>query len=146
MENFAGHGNDFCVSQRRGCAQHFQTKLMEFPVPPGLGTVIPEHGTNIEHLMYLLVAVHLVFQIGTNSRGRIFRTKGHRTVSSVRKRIHFLCYHISGITDTALKKLGSFNNRSPDFLVSIPGTYIPDDSLHIIPLVHFFRQNIMGSF
>ena len=63
MENLTSHRDDFRIRKRRGRTEDFQTELVEFTVTAGLRTVIAEHGADVEHLMYLLVSVHFMFQI-----------------------------------------------------------------------------------
>ena len=103
MENFASHRDDFCIRERRGRTEDFQTKLVEFTVAAGLGTVIAEHGADVEHLMHLLVSIHLMFQIRADSRRCIFRAQGDRAIASVLEGIHFLRHDVGGIADAALK-------------------------------------------
>ena len=103
VENFTSHGDDFCICQRRRGSQHFQAELMEFSVAAGLRTVVAEHGADVKHLMYLLIAIHFMFQVSAHGRSCILRTKRHRAVASILEGIHFLRHHIGGIADAALK-------------------------------------------
>ncbi|MPN45321.1 hypothetical protein SDC9_192888 [bioreactor metagenome] len=130
------------IEIRAGTAKSLHAELMELPEPAGLRSVIAEHGPAVIPFDGHNPAIYTVLNQSTHAGGGSLRAQRQAAAAAVFERVHFLANHLGFITESALKHLGIFKDRSPELPIAVAGKYRACRIFQIPPPAALVRENV----
>ena len=135
----------FRIHHRGRGAHRFDAKLMELSHAASLGTVVPEHGSDIEDLQRHRFSIEFIFDEGTYDSSRIFGTKRNASATAVVERIHFLINNVRTVTDASLEEFRMLEDWRADFLIVEFAANVAQDGFDIPPAIDRAGQDVLGT-
>jgi len=74
-----------------------------------------------------------MLQAGSKATGRAFGAQGQGVAVPVIKRVHFLFDDVGHFADRAFEQFGFFDDRQPNFAVTVSAENVPDALFRILP-------------
>ncbi len=131
-------GDHLDVEVRVVGAQHLDTDLVELPVPPALGLLVPKVRTGVEHLPRR--GRSMFGERATHAR-RHLRTQGDVTVTLVDEVVHLLGDHVGGVADPG-EDAQILEQRGDQLSVARPFDHVGEHVGEPAPATALGRQDV----
>ena len=145
LKHFVGQENTLHIESRVAFSNNFHSNLPEHSVTAFLRAVVTKVRLNIIKFHRLRQFLHPILQIRTHGTRGSLRFQSQTASAFIKERVHLLRNNVRVFSNTAVKNLGIFQDRSRDATKSGLSATVTHHFLNEGEKLVIFRKNIVNS-